>query len=55
MNTLCTHNLDKLITMILMPSTVMYLYIFSLQHEFNNICYGFFNISRKILEKKKKA
>lgn len=37
-----------------MHSMVMYLHIFPLQHEFNNICYGFFNISRKILEKKEK-
>ena len=46
------HNLDTLI--ILMHSMVMYLHVFPLQHEFNNICYGFFNISRKVLEKEKK-
>lgn len=30
-----------------------YLHIFSLQHEFNNICYWFFDVSRKCLQEKK--
>lgn len=31
-----------------------YLHVFSLQHEFNNICYWFFDVCRKRLQEKEK-
>lgn len=51
----CNFNLsepDSLNT--LEESKQTYLHIFSLQHEFNNICYWFFDVCRKCLREEKK-
>lgn len=51
----CNFNLSEPASLnTLEESKQTYLHIFSLQHEFYNICYWFFDVCRKCLQEKKK-